>query len=200
MNVYKFMFQSRITPEYKNVTLRGETMSDAINTLYRENKDAFAIVYSECIAQNISEEKLTLHTKAFDGGAFNCRPAMSFEMLPKDILINDVVLPGEYNPHNVRLWVIGHEHGAIVAVWAAHAQDAFDNAVDANRLDMLLAPAEDCERDDNGYAMLGNAGEAFDLDYAWIAEVEFNALRDSVLLARFHSDIVENLKSNSLEY
>ena len=35
------------------------------------------------------------------------------ELKEQDILLNDVTMPGDYNPNNVRLWVIGHEYGPI---------------------------------------------------------------------------------------
>ena len=48
----------------------------------------------------------------------------------KDILCNDVILPQEFNPHNVRLWIIGHEFGAIVSLFASCEQDALDEMLD----------------------------------------------------------------------
>lgn len=105
------------------------------------------------------------------------------ELDESNIVCNDIMLPADidnscrYNPHNVRLWVIGHEHGAICAIFASHEQEAFDNAVDANKLNCLMLDEEtdDCAR-------LGNASEPFDLSYAWIGEVEFNPARDILLI------------------
>jgi hypothetical protein len=92
----------------------------------------------------------------------------------KDILLNDVVLPQEFNPHNVRLWIIGHEFGAICAVWASCEQDAFDEMLNAGYEHFLVEnPEEDLE-----YCYLGNAGEPCNLDYAWITPVEFDFVRD----------------------
>lgn len=108
------------------------------------------------------------------------------ELEANRIALNDAILPASidpdasYNPHNVRLWVIGHEFGAICAVWASHAQDAFDNAVDANMLDCLQI--EDPADIDDETTYLGNASEPFDLSYAWIGEVEFDAARDIKLI------------------
>lgn len=111
------------------------------------------------------------------------------ELEGEKILLNDVMLPASidasasYNPHNVRLFVIGHEFGAICAVWASNAQDAFDNAVDANMLDCLMCEDQNPnEEDEEDLARLGNAGELFDLSYAWIGEVEFDAARDIKLI------------------
>lgn len=100
------------------------------------------------------------------------------------ILLNDVNLPEHiehsYNPHNVRLWVIGHTFGALCAVWASCEQDALDEAVDNNMLDCLMAEGA-CE-DEEDLTPLGNASELFDLSYAWIGEVEFDAARDIKLI------------------
>jgi len=104
----------------------------------------------------------------------------------EDILLNNVILPraidskNAYNPHNVRLGVIGNEHGAICAVWASHEHDAFDCAVDANKLDCMMA--DDQDYDNESLTPLGNASELFDLSYAWIGEVEFEASRDIQLI------------------
>ena len=92
----------------------------------------------------------------------------------KDILLNDVVLPQEFNPHNVRLWIIGHEFGAICAIWASCEQDAFDEMLDAGYEQFLVENPEE----DQEYSYLGNAGEPCNLDYAWIEPVEFDFVRD----------------------
>ena len=105
------------------------------------------------------------------------------------ILCNDVCLSRSIDPdassfNTSKPYVIGHEFGPICMVWAAHEQDALDNAVDANMLDCLMADNEDCDRDSEGYASLGNAGEAFNLDYAWMAEVEIDPARDIKLIVK----------------
>ena len=92
----------------------------------------------------------------------------------KDVLINNAVLPQEFNPHNVRLWIIGHEFGAILAVWANCEQDAFDEMLDAGYEQFLVENPEE----DQEYCYLGNAGEPCNLDYAWIEPVEFDLVRD----------------------
>lgn len=146
-----------------------------------------------------SKKKITIHTKAYDGGTFNCRPAMSFDLLPSEILTNNVVLPGEFNPHRVRLWIVGHEHGALCAVWASNPQDAFDNAVDYSALiDCLKDESVGFEHNEEDLTELGNASELYDLTYAWIAEAEFDSVRDAELLRKFRN--AENLKSNTLEF
>lgn len=92
----------------------------------------------------------------------------------KDVLINNAVLPQEFNPHNVRLWIIGHEFGAICAVWASCEQDAFDEMLDTGYEQFLVENPEE----DQEYCYLGNAGEPCNLDYAWIETVEFDFVRD----------------------
>lgn len=84
------------------------------------------------------------------------------------------------NPYNVKLWVIGNEYGALCAVWGSSEQDALDEAVDAGMLDCLMAEEQDY--DNEALTPLGNASELFDLDYAWMGEVEFDAARDIKLI------------------
>jgi len=116
------------------------------------------------------------------------------------ILLDNVQLPPEidasdrYNPYNVRLWVIGHEHGAICAVFAGCEQYAFDHAVDLNQLDCLMA--DDQDYDNEELTALGNASELFDLSHAWIAEVEFDAARDIqliVAIVKARAECLDNL-------
>ena len=87
----------------------------------------------------------------------------------KDVLINNAVLPQEFNPHNVR-----HEFGAICAIWASCEQDALDEMLDAGYEQFLVEEHEE----DQDYSYLGNAGEPCNLDYAWITPVEFDFVRD----------------------
>ena len=108
------------------------------------------------------------------------------ELQGDKVLTNNVILPRHidavktYNPHNVRLWVIGHELGALCAVWASHEQEAFDEACNAGMLDCLMS--EDQDYDDESLAALGDASELFDLGCAWIAPVEWQAERDIKLI------------------
>lgn len=96
------------------------------------------------------------------------------------IMADNVVLPGDHpHPHNMRLWVIGNEYGALGAVWASHEQDAFDQLVDAGLGEaLLIEPADETEES----AHLGNAGEAADLDNAWMSTVVFDPARDIALI------------------
>ena len=110
------------------------------------------------------------------------------ELEGEHILCNDVQLPREidhensYNPHNIRAWVIGHEHGPICMVFASHEQDALDAAVDLNALECLLEEDQDQANEDGELTPLGNASELHDLSYAWIGEVEFEPGRDIKLI------------------
>jgi len=111
---------------------------------------------------------------------------VSAELSIDKIYANDVILPRGIdsdcgmNPHNVRMFVIGHEHGAICAVWAGNEQDALDTAVDLKAIDCLMA--DDQNYEDESLTALGNAGELFDLSYAWVGEVQFEAQRDIQLI------------------
>jgi len=95
------------------------------------------------------------------------------------------------NPYNVRLWLIGHCHGPVCAIWASHEQEALDNACDANMLECFLMPEEDiaeCIADGNDpyeiHTGLGNASELHNLDDCWMAEVDMQAGRDIQLIVK----------------
>lgn len=111
------------------------------------------------------------------------------ELKPEEVLCNDIVLPGEFNPHNTRLWAINNEYGYLGAVWAQNEQDALDELVDADLGAGLLLDPEDVkkmddeERDELSY--LGNAGEPADLQYAGITEIKWKPERDWKLLCMF---------------
>ena len=108
------------------------------------------------------------------------------ELDKENIYLNNVILPKHidpdagYNPHDVKLYAIGNEYGALCAIWASHAQEAFDEACNHNAIDCLMA--EDQNYEDETLTHLGNAGELFDLSYAWIGEVEFDAAKDVQLI------------------
>ena len=94
-----------------------------------------------------------------------------------DVVEPDEYIPaGEYNPHNVRPWLL-HDHGFVVCVvFADCLQDALDAAVDADRMDRF-SPDDDwrteCEAmgDDNPLAYLGNACEPFDIETLGFVEI-----------------------------
>ena len=88
-------------------------------------------------------------------------------------LTNDVTFPHEYNPHNVRLWVIGNEYGAICAAWADCEQDAIDEATDADLMAAFLVDEEDID-DADEYSYIGNVGEPADLSNLWMEAVDLS--------------------------
>lgn len=108
------------------------------------------------------------------------------------VLTNDVVLDGEYNPHNVSLWLVLNEYGALAAVWAGNEQDALDLAVDEGLLDScsVEGPVSFDEKeqgyfDEDGAAvtLLGNAGEPFYLDNIGMRRVPQSDMPVNLLVA-----------------
>ena len=95
----------------------------------------------------------------------------------KDIVeIDDWIPTGEYNPHNVRPWLL-HDHGFVLCVvFASSLQDELDIAVDEDKLDRFQVSEEDLKadysfdtdsegnRDYHDIAYLGNASEPFDIE------------------------------------
>ena len=119
-------------------------------------------------------------------GPFASSPRFA-ELEDSEILCNNVILPEEFNPHNVRLWVIGNEYGPMCALWADCEQGALDELIDQGRGDSFLVSLEDqeaavadgaIEEKREEWAYLGNAGEPCDLSHAWLAPVEFKPARD----------------------
>ena len=104
-----------------------------------------------------------------------------------DVVNSEEYIPeGEFNPHNVRPWLI-HDHGFVVAVVLADSlQDAIDIAVDEYKMDRYLIAPENMGdyKDDEGISFLGNASEPFDietLDY-----VELQNHKDGLSLAALY--------------
>jgi hypothetical protein len=67
-----------------------------------------------------------------------------------DVVNLDNWIPaGEYNPHNVRPWLL-HDHGFVLCVvFASNLQEALDEAVDENKLDRFKIDVESLhERED----------------------------------------------------
>ena len=81
------------------------------------------------------------------------------------ILINDVTFSHEYNPHNIRPWVIFNEFGAICLSWAGCEQYALDESDDIDK--KLLH--------DGFYTHLGDADELTDLSNCSIKEIDLNS-------------------------
>ena len=95
------------------------------------------------------------------------------------VACNNVIFPWEFNPHNVRLWVICNEYGPMGAVWADNEGDAIDELVDNDLAggilldDEYLTTLTDDERED--VAHIGNAGEAADLTNCRMFSVDLEA-------------------------
>lgn len=104
------------------------------------------------------------------------------EMDSERILTNDVTMPWEYNPHNVRLWIVCNEYGALGAVWAGNEQDALDTLVDENLGDGLLVDEADADEE---CAHLGNAGEPANLDNVGLDVVRLDENLDARLMCAF---------------
>jgi hypothetical protein len=109
--------------------------------------------------------------------------AITYE--PGDVVNPDDYIPaGEFNPHNIRPWLIHNEYGTLAIVYASNEQDALDEAVDGDKMDSCLVQPEciltgtegenpdDCtthdHKIDEDVAYLGNASEPFDLTYIGI--------------------------------
>lgn len=98
-----------------------------------------------------------------------------FKITDEDFIEGDGFIPkGEFNPHNVRPWML-HDSGFILCiVFAGNAQDAIDYAVDADKLDRYLvseADLTDYGDEEEGITRLGNAGEPFDIESLGIIEL-----------------------------
>lgn len=105
------------------------------------------------------------------------------ELDPKRILCNNVILPWGFNPHNVRLFVMGNEFGAMGAVWASNDQEAFDELCDADLAGGIMV--EEGDADEDYCARIGNASEPADFTHAWIAEVRLDPSQDCELICKF---------------
>ena len=91
--------------------------------------------------------------------------------------VRDFIPAGEYNPHNVRPWLL-HDHGFTVAVvFADCLQNAIDIAVNEDKMDRFLVGEEELgdytgePYDEEGISYLGNAGEPFDIETLGFVEL-----------------------------
>ena len=111
------------------------------------------------------------------------------ELSPDRVRCNDVILPLEFNPNAVGLWIIGNAFGAVGAVWAGCEQGALDKLVDCGLGKCFLVSEVDqasaTEEESEEWAHLGNAGEACDLSDAWMGRWEIDVKRDWQLLCAF---------------
>lgn len=112
--------------------------------------------------------------------------ATEIELAADRILCNDIRLPGEHHPYDLRLWCIGNEYGALGAVWATCDQDALDELVDSGLGDALLIDETDyanmSPEEQDECAGLGNAGEPCDLTNVWLSTVYLDKARDFDLI------------------
>lgn len=122
-------------------------------------------------------------------GPFSYIPAREVELEPEKVLCNNIVLPWEFNPYHVRLWVVGGICGPLGAAWAEHEQDALDTLVDAGLGESLLVPEEEVAQatddDRQEWVHLGNAGEPADLTDVWLQVVRLDPAKDTQLLCQF---------------
>jgi hypothetical protein len=87
----------------------------------------------------------------------------------------DYTAKGDFNPHNVRPWLIHNEFGTLAIVYASHEQDALDVAVDAGKMDSQQVSEEDLagmsEEEREELLTAGNASEYFHQDYLGMIEL-----------------------------
>jgi hypothetical protein len=88
---------------------------------------------------------------------------------------SDYIPAGEFNPHNVRPFLL-HDHGFPVAVaFADCLQDALDEAADEGKLDQFKMDASELagmtEEEQERLSYLGNASEAFDIESVQAIEI-----------------------------
>lgn len=143
--------------------------------------------YTLCMVKNETSNggekmKYTIHTKAINGGPFNCLPARPFEIDADSILANDVVLPWDTHCHNMRLWVIGNEYGVMGCVWGSNEQDALDTLIDDGLGADILIDEKDADEETT---RLGNASKPCNTDYLWMQEASFDLARDCRVLCAF---------------
>lgn len=102
-------------------------------------------------------------------GTFN-----GIKFTDEDVInLGDWIPLGEYNPHNVRPWLL-HDHGFVLCiVFATCEPDALDEAADHDKLDRYLVTDPDLSDypDEEGLAFLGNAGIPFDIESLGIIEL-----------------------------
>jgi len=90
------------------------------------------------------------------------------------LALNGFSVENSYNPHNIKAYVLAHEHGVFCVAIGSNLQEALDNAVDNNCMDHMRINEPD-SADYEHHCALGNAGELFDIDYLTVhSEVRFN--------------------------
>jgi hypothetical protein len=107
-----------------------------------------------------------------------------FEFTDEDVVNPDDFIPtGEYNPHNVRPWLIYGSWGTLAVVFADCESDALDVAADGEKLEGYRIPPEE-QDESREYCYLGNCCDAYDIQNIGMIELpnpkrsfvaEFNA-------------------------
>jgi hypothetical protein len=110
-----------------------------------------------------------------------------FDVKDELVVTNDVMFPWEYNPHNVRPWLVVTSIGVLGLVWGSCEGDALDTLIDEDLGDSLILSEEDVKEwcadgreDEICYA--GNAGEPVDLTEVYICEVILRPAEDIELI------------------
>ncbi len=99
---------------------------------------------------------------------------------------DDFIPAGEFNPHNVRPWLL-HDHGFVLAVvFADCLGDAIDEAVDAGKMELYFVDLKDKSDDadwhdygdtiqealdDESLSFLGNDGVCCDIETLSVVEL-----------------------------
>lgn len=115
-----------------------------------------------------------------------------FQFDDSDVVDPSAYIPkGEYNPHNVRPFLLHEEGFTIAVVFASCLQDAIDEAVDAGKLDrFMISPKDmaDYGEEEEGVSRLGNAGEPFDIESLGIVELPNPHFSFAAMMAAYLKD------------
>lgn len=107
-----------------------------------------------------------------------------YQIDAKSILANNVVLPGETNPHNVRPWLVISLFGPCGVVWADCMDDALDEIVDADLGKGFEVNVEDYTEDEP-LIRCGNDGRLCDLTDVRAYVLDLLADANRFLIPRF---------------
>lgn len=117
--------------------------------------------------------------------------------------LEDFIPQQDFNPHHIHPFIL-HVGGAVLGVvFAEHLQDALDEAVDHDKLDHYLVPADDPRlktQNEDGICRLGNAGEPFDIQTLEVVELtnppmSFTALLNAAAVGSREVDHVTTKRS-----
>lgn len=103
-----------------------------------------------------------------------------YQLESYQIHVNDLALPGLYNPHKVKMFIVGNEYGPLCALWASESE-LFDTLIDLGCGEAFVVSEEDLEDyrlEDGSYdvSYCGNDSSPCDLSNAWYEEVDFDSL------------------------